>query len=350
MAETILFSPFQTRRLILRNRIVLSPMCTYLADERGRATDWHLVHLGSRAVGGCGAIMTEAVAVEPRGRISVGDLGLWEDGQIAPLARIARFCRSQGAAFGVQLAHAGRKAFTPTKGDGPEPAIAPTTSPFGDGWIPPRALSAEEIEVVIAAWREAARRAREAECDFIEIHGAHGYLIHQFLSPISNRREDRYGGTPDGRFLFLERVTTAIREVWSDDRPLWLRISATDWIDGGLTVDEFCARASRLRSLGIDLLDCSSGGIVSQPPPPGADAPGYQVPLAAEIRRKGGIPTMAVGRITEAGQAERILAEQAADLVAVGRELLADPHWPLRCATALGAAIEWPAAYLRAKR
>lgn len=350
MPESVLFSPYRSRELTLRNRIVLSPMCTYLAGEEGIARDWHLVHYGSRAVGGCGAVMTEAAAVEPRGRISRGDIGLWRDDQIAPLARVARFCREYGAAFGVQLAHAGRKAYTPEKGIGPDPAVAPAAVPFGDGWATPHELDLEEIEAVVAAWGAAARRAAEAGCDFLEIHAAHGYLVHQFLSPISNSRTDEYGGTPEGRFRFLTRIVTAIREVWSEERPLWLRISATDWVAGGLVVEDFIARVPELRTLGIDLIDCSSGGIVSVPPPAGMVGPGFQVPFAERLRREGGIPTMAVGMITEAGPAERILREGSADLIAIGRELLADPHWALRAASALNAEIEWPAPYVRARR
>lgn len=350
MGESILFTPFRSRNLTLRNRIVLSPMCTYLATEEGRANDWHLVHLGSRAVGGCGAIMTEATAVEPRGRISCGDLGLWDDGQIEPLARIGRFCREHGAAFGVQLAHAGRKAYSHEKGVGPDPPVSSTGIPFSEGWVAPRALSGEGIKTMIVAWRDAARRAAEAGCDFIEIHGAHGYLIHQFLSPISNDRRDEYGGAPEGRFRFLMRVVSAIREVWSAERPLWLRISAHDWIDGGLVVDDFKEQVPEMIDRGIDLIDCSSGGIVAVPPPSDAVGPGFQVQFAERLRREGSIATMAVGLITQADQAERILREGRADLIAIGRELLADPHWPLRAASDLGTEIDWPEPYLRARR
>jgi 2,4-dienoyl-CoA reductase-like NADH-dependent reductase (Old Yellow Enzyme family) len=346
---TQIFSPFKVRDLELRNRIVLSPMCMYSADEEGRANDWHLVHLGARATGGCGLVMTEATSVEPCGRISGNDLGLWSDDQIAPLARVVRFCHERGAPIGVQLAHAGRKAFSAEKGNGPQASVAPSPIPFSEGWRTPLELTLGAIDALVEAWRASARRALDAGFDLIEIHHAHGYLLHQFLSPLANRRTDAYGGSLDNRARLSLRVVRAIREVWPATRPLFMRVSASDWTEGGIAPRDFSRLAPALLDAGVDLLDCSSGGILAVPPPAGAVGPGYQVPFASEIRRDGRIPTMAVGLITDPGQAEAILSGGHADLVALGRELLRDPHWPLRAARTLGVEAEWPRQYLRAR-
>jgi len=350
MSNTRLFSPLTIRGLTLANRIVLSPMCMYSAAEDGKATDWHLAHLGARAVGRCGLVLSEATSVEARGRISVNDLGLWDDAQIEPLARIARFAHNEGVPMGVQLAHAGRKSWSAEKGHGPETPVAPSAIPFADGWATPRALTIGEIDLQVTAWRDAARRAHHAGCDVIEIHHAHGYLLHQFLSPLSNRRNDAYGGSLENRSRLLFRVVDAVREAWPAEKPLFLRVSATDWVDGGLTPDVFVALAPQLSAHGVDVIDCSSGGNLPVPPPAGVIKPGYQAPFAERIRKEGGIATMAVGLITEPAQAERIIAEGQADLVALAREMLRDPYWPLHAAAALGVDVEWPNQYLRGKR
>lgn len=345
-----LFSPFRIRDLTLANRIVLSPMCMYSAGDDGKATDWHLAHYGVRATGRCGLILTEATAIEPRGRISLSDLGLWDDDQIPPLERIARLSHAEGVPFGVQLAHAGRKAWSAEKGHGPETPLAPSAIPFADGWAEPQAMSVEEIDQLVDLWRSAARRADEAGCDVIEVHHAHGYLLHQFLSPLSNHRDDDYGGSFENRSRLLFRTIDAIRSVWRAEKPLFLRVSATDWTGGGLHPDDFVALAPALRARGVDVVDCSSGGNVPVPPPAAVVGPGYQIPFAERIRNEGGISTMAVGIITDPRQAEDLIAEERADLVALGRELLRDPYWPIHAAAALGAEVEWPRQYLRAKK
>ncbi len=327
----------------------MSPMCTYSAGEDGIATDWHLVHLGSRAVGRCGLLLTEATAVTPGGRISTGDLGLWDDAQIEPLARIVSFCRAQGSRIAAQLAHAGRKAWSPHKGAGPDIPVGPTDVPFDEGWVAPRPLTAQEIEAVIVAWREAARRALAADFDAIEIHAAHGYLLHQFLTPLVNRRIDEYGGSLENRARLMLRVAAAVREVWPADRPLLLRVSAFEWTEGGLTPADFVALAPRMREAGIDMVDCSSGGAIPMGPPAGRIGPGYQVPFAEEIRVGSGLPTIAVGLITEPEQADAIVQNEQADMIALGRELLREPYWPLAAAKRLEHPLEWPWQYLRAK-
>ena len=342
-----LFSPLTLRSLTLRNRIMMSPMCMYSAAEDGRATDWHLAHYAARAAGGLGLIVTEATAIEPRGRISRNDLGLWDDAQVEPLARIARLVQAEGAAVGVQLGHAGRKAFSPEKGYGPQMPVAPSALPFDEGWRRPHKLDEDEIGQIVAAWRSAAGRALAAGLDVIEIHGAHGYLGHQFLSPIANRRADAYGGSVAQRMRFLLEVIEAVRQVWPPDKPLFVRLSATDWMDGGLTPDEVVVVARELGRCGVDLIDCSSGGIVPISPP--VTGAGYQVPFAEQIRREAGIATAAVGLIATPELADEIVAEGRADLVAMGRELLRNPTWPLHAARALGHDIAWPKQYLRAR-
>lgn len=341
-----LFEPLAVRGITLRNRIVMSPMCTYSAGADARATPWHLVHYGSRAVGGVGLVVLEATAVESRGRIGPADLGIYDDAHVEPLARIARFCHEQGARIGVQLAHAGRKAWSDRRGFGPEPVVGPSAVPFDEGWATPRALSVEEMDEVAAAFARGARRAREAGFDVVEIHGAHGYLISEFLSPLANRRGDEFGGSRAGRARFATKVVAAVREEWPDEAPLMMRLSCTDWAEGGNEVDDAVEFARIFKDHGVDVIDCSSGGVVAARP--GA-FPGYQVPFAERIRREAGVKTAAVGLITEPEQAEEIVAGERADLVALGRQLLRDPYFPLHAAKALGVDVEWPKQYERAK-
>jgi len=343
-----LFDPITFRGLTLRNRIVMSPMCQYSAGTDGRATDWHLVHYGSRAVGGVGLVILEATAVESRGRISDADLGLYDDSQVEPLARIVRFCQAHGVPVGVQLAHAGRKAWSPRKGEGPEPAVAPSAIPFASDWRVPVELETSEIPGIVEAFVAAARRALQAGFDVIEIHAAHGYLLHEFLSPLSNRRRDAYGGDLRGRMRLLLEVVEAVRDAWPEERPLFVRLSAVDWAPGGLTIEDTVAIARALRERGVDLVDCSSGGVVP-PPEPIPAGPGYQTAFAAEVRRQAGIATGAVGLITEPAQADTIVRSGQADLVLLGRQLLREPYWPLRAARELGVDVTWPRQYQRAK-
>ena len=341
-----LFTPFALRGVTLRNRIVVSPMCMYSAGEDGIATDFHLAHLGARATGGVGLIITEAIAVEARGRISVNDLGLWDDAQVEPLARIVRMCKSQGAAMCTQLAHAGRKAWTPTKGTGPFPAIAPSAMPFDADWVVPHALAVAELDGIVSAYRAAAGRAVRAGFDAIELHSAHGYFLHQFLSPISNHRTDEYGGSLENRARMLLRVVDTVRAVLGESHLFVVRLSCTDWVEGGLTLADQIQVARWLKAHGVDLVDCSSGANTPELPPVG---PGYQVPFAERIRRDVGIATMAVGLITTPELAEEIVRNGRADLVAMGRELLRNPYWPLHAARSLGHDLAWPRQYQRAK-
>jgi 2,4-dienoyl-CoA reductase-like NADH-dependent reductase (Old Yellow Enzyme family) len=319
----------------------------YSAGEDGRATDWHLAHYGARAVGGVGLILTEATAVEARGRISQNDLGLWADEQIDPLARVVRFCQAQGAAIGMQLAHAGRKAWSAQRGEGPATPVAPSAVPHDDDWVVPHALTDAEINDVVAAFGAAAQRARSAGVDVIEIHSAHGYLLHEFLSPLSNQRADSYGGPLENRCRLLLRVVDAVRAEWPEKQPLLVRVSATDWAEGGLAVEDLVPVASWLKDHGVDLIDCSSGGILPVAPDVG---PGYQVPFAEQIRREADISTMTVGLITTPEQADEIVRNGRADLVALGRELLRRPYWPLKAARRLGQEALWPKQYQRAKQ
>jgi NADPH2 dehydrogenase len=343
---TTLFSPYTLRSVQLRNRITMSPMCMYTAAEDGIATDWHLSHYHARAIGGVGLVLLEATAVASRGRISRHDLGLWDEAQVPRLARLTELVHAEGAAIGVQLAHAGRKAYSRDKGHGPEQPVAPSAVPFGADWVVPAGLSVDEMHRVLAAWRSATERALAAGFDVIEIHGAHGYLNHQFLSPLSNRRTDGYGGPLENRMRFLLQVTDAVREVWPADKPLLVRLSVTDWAAGGLTPGDQVIVARALRQREVDLIDCSSGGII--PDTPTDIAPGYQVPFAARLRHEAGIPTAAVGLITEAEQANEILIRGNADLIALGRALLRHPYWPLHAARALGVEVEPPRQYRRA--
>jgi 2,4-dienoyl-CoA reductase-like NADH-dependent reductase (Old Yellow Enzyme family) len=352
-----LFDPIAFRDVTLPNRIIVSPMCQYSSTD-GFADDWHLVHLGSRAVGGAGLVMAEATAVEARGRISPQDQGLWKDEQIEPLARLTRFVRAQGAVAALQLAHAGRKASVarPWDGDRPlsppegwTPIVAPSAVPFDDGYQTPRALPESEIAAVLEAFGAAAGRAVRAGFQALEIHGAHGYLIHEFLSPVSNRRDDRWGGSFENRVRFALEVVRAVRRAVPDDLPVLMRLSTTDWLGAdGWTIEDSIALARRLKSEGVDAIDCSSGGIA---PRVRIEAgPGYQIPNCARIRAEADVSTAAIGFITSAAQAEQTLRSGQADLVFLARELLRDPYWPLRAARELHAPVGAPVQYGRAWR
>jgi 2,4-dienoyl-CoA reductase-like NADH-dependent reductase (Old Yellow Enzyme family) len=347
-----LFSPLKLRSLEFRNRIGVSPMCQYSSID-GFANDWHLVHLGARAQGGAGLVILEASAVVPEGRITPDDLGIYKDEHIDGLKRIAQFIHSQGAHAGIQLAHAGRKASTRSKGDGLLPLdeggwepVAPSAIPFAPNYPMPRALDQAGIDAVIEGFRQGARRALKAGFDLVEIHAAHGYLLHEFLSPLANQRTDAYGGSFENRIRLALQVTEAVRAEWPAHLPLFVRISATDWADGGWTVDESVKLARKLKELGADLIDCSSGGQVPHAKIP--VGPGYQVEFADRIRREAGIATAAVGMITEAKQAEGIVERGEADIVLLAREMLRDPYWPLHAAAALDETASWPQQYLRA--
>jgi 2,4-dienoyl-CoA reductase-like NADH-dependent reductase (Old Yellow Enzyme family) len=349
-----LFDPLTLRGLTLRNRIVVSPMCQYSCDD-GFANDWHFVHLASRAVGGAGLVFTEATAVTADGRISPEDLGIWDDVHAGPFERIARFVKGEGAAFGIQLGHAGRKASTrrPWEGrgavapeDGGWQPIAPSALAFADDYPAPRAMTRDDIAQVVDAFTRAAYRARRVGFDVVEIHAAHGYLIHQFLSPLSNTRTDEYGGSFDNRIRFCLEVVRGVRSVWPGDLPLFVRVSATDWVRGGWDIDECIELARRLAAAGVDLVDSSTGGNVASATIP--VAAGYQVVFAERIRREAQVATGAVGLITEPAQADGIISRGEADVVLLARELLRDPYWPLRAARELGREVAWPAQYLRA--
>ncbi|MBM4186726.1 MAG: NADH:flavin oxidoreductase/NADH oxidase [Gemmatimonadetes bacterium] len=350
-----LFAPLDLRGLTIKNRIVVSPMCQYSAVH-GVASDWHLVHLGSRAVGGAGLVIAEATAVVPEGRISPEDLGLWTDDQIEPLARITRFVRDQGAAIGIQLAHAGRKAssyrpWSPVQGEVPRSAggwetVAPSAIRYGDGYPMPAMLDEAGISAAIAAFAAAATRAVSAGFQLIELHAAHGYLLHEFLSPTSNHRTDRWGGSFEGRIRLVLEVVRAVRAAMPDAMPLWIRISATDWSPDGWTIEESVELARRLGPLGVDLVDCSSGGNVTGARIP--VGPGYQTPFAERIRREAQIATGTVGFVTAPEQADQIVRTGQADVVLLARELLRDPYWPLRAAVKLGQVPAVPPQYRRA--
>lgn len=350
-----LFDPLVLRGLTLANRVAVSPMCQYSSRE-GFASDWHLVHLGSRAVGGAGLVFTEAAAVLPEARISPQDLGIWSDEHVPMLARITRFIRRQGAAAGVQIAHAGRKASTRRPWDGPgavppgeggwSNVVAPSALPFAEGYARPSELDQDGVARVIKAFAGAAGRAREAGFQVVEIHAAHGYLLHEFLSPLSNHRQDKYGGSLENRTRLLREVAAAVRAVWPERLPLFVRISATDWAEGGWTIEESIELARQLHSLGVDLIDCSSGGTLPHAQVP--VGPGYQTPFADRIRREAGIATGAVGMITDAAQADHILRTGQADFILMAREFLREPYWPLQAARELGQQASWPVQYLRA--
>jgi 2,4-dienoyl-CoA reductase-like NADH-dependent reductase (Old Yellow Enzyme family) len=347
-----LFDPLTLRGVTFANRVFVSPMCEYSSDD-GFANDWHVVHLGSRAVGGAGLVFTEATAVTPEGRISPQDLGIWQDAHVEVLSRIARFIHAQKRACGIQLAHAGRKGSTrrPWEGSGAVPAggwqpLGPTDVPFANGFPVPRPLDGNGIRDVVRAFGDAARRALAAGFDVVEIHAAHGYLIHEFLSPLSNTRTDDYGGSFGNRIRLCLEIAAAVRAIWPERLPVFARLSATDWVDGGWDVEQSVQLARCLKDVGVDLIDCSSGGNVPAAHIP--VGPGYQVPFAERVRREAGIATGAVGLITEPQQANQIIEHGQADAVLLARELLRDPYWPLRAARELGATIDWPAQYLRA--
>jgi 2,4-dienoyl-CoA reductase-like NADH-dependent reductase (Old Yellow Enzyme family) len=350
-----IFAPLQIGNITLPNRIVVSPMCQYSAKD-GFANDWHLVHLGSRAVGGAGLIITEATAVTPEGRISPGDLGLWKDEHIAPLKRITEFLHNQGTFAGIQLAHAGRKASMsrPWEGErqvtieegGWSEVLAPSAIPFAPHYAQPHELDEAGIDNIVKAFAKSARRALLAGFDVIEIHSAHGYLLHEFLSPLSNHRSDMYGGSFENRIRLLMRIVDTVRDEWPLERPLFVRISATDWADGGWSVHDSIALSAQLRLHKVDLIDVSSGGLV-----PGVKipvGPGYQTHFSEQVRRHTGILTGAVGMIVDPAQADHILRTGQADLVLIAREFLRNPYWALHAADELGKKIAWPAQYLRA--
>lgn len=351
-----LFTPFQLRGVTFKNRIFMSPMDIYSSEE-GRANFWHMTHYGARAVGGVACIIQEVTAVLPEGRITPGDLGMWDDAHINAYRPMVQFIKENSAIPGVQLGHAGRKASSqiPWKGAGyigPQHGgweiAAPSPLAFDETWPKPRELSVQEIKAIVAAFGKAAERALAAGFEVIELHAAHGYLLHQFLSPLSNQRTDDYGGSLENRMRFVLEVAETVRKAWPDNLPLFVRISATDWVEkGGWTVQQSVALCARLKEIGVDFIDVSTGGLI-----PGVkivSGPGYQVPFADAIRQGVQIPVGTVGRITCPEQAEQIIANHQADAVIIGRELLRDPYWPLRAARVLGEDTEWPAQYERAK-
>jgi 2,4-dienoyl-CoA reductase-like NADH-dependent reductase (Old Yellow Enzyme family) len=349
-----IFDPLSIRGITFPNRMVVSPMCEY-SSEDGFANDWHLVHLGSRAVGGAGLIFTEATAVTAEGRISPEDLGIWKDAHVEFLSRIVRFLKGQGTVPGMQLAHAGRKGSTYKPGggtgaispkDGGWVPVAPSAVAFSENYPMPRALSREEIGSVVDAFALAATRALEAGFQVLEIHAAHGYLIHEFLSPLSNLRTDEYGGSLENRTRLAREIVSAIRKRVPDQLPLFIRISATDWREGGWDVDQSVELATQLAPLGVDLVDCSSAGLAQDQKI--ILGPGYQVPFSERIRREAGVMTGTVGLIETKEQVAEILASDKADLVFMAREFLRDPYWPLHAARELKQSVSWPAQYLRA--
>ncbi len=354
---SLLFSSLTIKSITLKNRIVVSPMCQYSSVD-GYASDWHLVHLGSRAIGGAALIIQEATAVVPEGRITYGDLGIWKDEHIEKLKSIVAFIQHHGAVAGIQLAHAGRKASCEKpwdnggkqikSGDHNWQTVAPSPLPFYEGDMIPHALSKEEIISLVEAFKQATVRAVKVGYQVVEIHAAHGYLITEFLSPLSNQRTDEYGGSFENRIRFLLEIITAVQTEWPADLPLFVRISASDWMEGGWTIDDSVALAKVLKEKGVDLIDASSGGSSAEAKIPAG--PGYQVPFAAAIKKEAGILTGAVGIITTPEQAEDILQNEQADVIIMAREFLRDPYFPLHAAKALGEDIEWPIQYARAQR
>jgi 2,4-dienoyl-CoA reductase-like NADH-dependent reductase (Old Yellow Enzyme family) len=352
---THLFSPLKIKNIELRNRIAVSPMCEYSSND-GFANDWHLVHLGSRAVGGAALIITEATAISPEGRISPADLGIWKDEHIEKLKQITDFIHAHGAVAGVQLAHAGRKASHDVPWDGNKQipsgskggwkALAPSALPFSETEEAPAELDIAGIEKIKSDFKAAAARALKAGFKVIEIHAAHGYLLHEFYSPLSNHRTDQYGGAFGNRTRLLMEVIEAVKEVWPQENPLFVRISSTDWTEGGWTPDDSVALSKKLKSAGVDLVDCSSGGNVLAKIPL---KPGYQVDFAAKVRKESDIMTGAVGLITEPAQADEIIRSGQADIVLLAREMLRDPYFPLHAARVLGQEIKWPVQYERAR-
>lgn len=361
-SRPLLFTPLQLRGVTLKNRIVISPMCQYSAED-GMANDWHFAHLARFALGGAGLIFTEASAVERNGRITHGDLGLWNDAQIAPLKRITDFIKSQGAVPAMQLAHAGRKSSMqrPWHGNGPIdgtdrargedvwPVVAPSAIPMDQGWLTPHQLSLDEIRALQEHWRRAALRALTAGYDVLELHGAHGYLGHEFLSPLSNKRSDQYGGSLANRMRFVLELAEILRAAWPQDKPMFTRVSSVDGVEGGWTLDDTVVLAKELKARGVDVLDCSSGGLLGSATAARIKrGPGFQVPFAERVKKDTGMATMAVGLILDPHHAEEILQSGQADLIAIGRQALYNPSWPLHAEVALGAQGEyqsWPVQY-----
>ncbi|MFD2573829.1 NADPH dehydrogenase NamA [Spirosoma soli] len=351
-----LFSPITIRTVQFKNRIAVSPMCQY-SSEDGFANDWHLVHLGSRAVGGAGLIFTEATAVSPEGRITPDDLGIWKDDHIPGLKRITQFIKQNGSVAGIQLAHAGRKASHQRPWDGGAAiaptgergwqTVAPSAIPFSESEPVPVALTAAGIEKVLTDFQVATQRALDAGFSVVEIHAAHGYLLHEFLSPLSNQRTDAYGGSFENRTRLLLEVVERVQTVWPRDLPMFVRISATDWTEGGWTADDSVKLADILKTKGVDVIDCSTGGNVPNAKIP--SYPGYQVEFAERIKQETGMMTAAVGLITSVEQAEAILANSRADFVLLAREFLRDPYFPLHAAHVLKEDMPWPVQYERAK-
>lgn len=351
---SLLFQPLQLRDVTFKNRVFISPMCLYSATD-GVPNDWHFVHLGSRAVGGAALIIAEATAVSPEGRISHGDLGLWNDEQQRAFAKIVGFLHANGAKAGVQLAHAGRKASSAIPWEpGPNRSLktnawltyAPSAIPFDAGWDTPKAMDMQDLAKTRADFEQATRRAHEAGFDVIELHAAHGYLLHEFLSPLSNTRTDDYGGSLENRMRFPLEIAERARALWPKEKPLFVRISATDWTDGGWDLAQSVVFAKELKKRGVDLIDVSTGGNVPHAKIP--SAPGYQVPFASDIRKQAQIATGAVGLITTAAQAEQILQSQQADAVFIARQALRDPYFALHAAQELGETLDWPQPYQRA--
>jgi 2,4-dienoyl-CoA reductase-like NADH-dependent reductase (Old Yellow Enzyme family) len=349
-----LFEPIQLRDIVLKNRIGIPPMCQYSARD-GIASDWHFVHYASRAVGGAALMILEATAVSAQGRISPGDLGIWDDTHIAPLARIAEFAQRYGCVTAVQLAHAGRKGsvrlgweqqVSLDEAQGGWRTVAPSPIAFDEGYAVPAQLSDDGIRHVIAQFADGARRARDAGFEAVEVHAAHGYLLHQFLSPLSNRRTDGYGGSFENRIRLVREVVAAVRSQWPERLPLLLRLSATDWVQGGWSADETVELCRVLRTCGVDLVDVSSAGLVPYAQLPAGS--GFQTGFAARVRREADIATAAVGLITAPAQADHIVRSGQADMVLLGREILRTPYWPLAAAQALGQKVAWPPQYLRA--
>ena len=361
----MLFDAIRIRDIQVRNRIVVSPMCQYSAQD-GHVTDWHLVHLGKFAQGGAGVVFVEATAVEARGRITHGDTGIWDDAHIPGLQRIADFVRSQGAAPALQLAHAGRKASMARpwygnaaltqadleRGDKPWNIVAPCDLPLGDEWIKPRPLEKSDLQVLLNAYQNAVRRAHAAGFDILELHSAHGYLLHTFLSPLTNTRRDEYGGTLQNRMRFPLEVATAVRQAWPANKPLFMRLSSIDDVEGGWSIEDTILFSKELGKIGVDVVDCSSGGILGSATAATKTlvprVPGFQLPFSERVRKEAGVKTMAVGLILTPQQAEEALQAGRADLIAIGREALYDPNWPLHAALALGADPEfaqWPQQY-----
>jgi len=365
VSAPLLFEPIALRELKARNRIVVSPMCQYSAKD-GHVSDWHLVHLGKFAQGGAGIVFVEATAVERRGRITHGDTGIWDDAHVAGLKRIADFVRSQGAIPAIQLAHAGRKASMARpwygngpltqedldRGDKPWSTIAPTEASLGEGWIAPRAFQTGDFQTVLEAYKNAVRRSVAAGFEIIELHGAHGYLLHTFLSPLSNTRTDQYGGSRENRMRFPLEVARTVRQAWPAARPLFVRVSSVDDVEGGWSIEDTVAFAKELKALGVDVIDCSSGGIQGSATAATKTllprVPGFQIPFAERIRKEAGVKTMAVGLILTPQMAEEALQAGSADLIAIGREALYDPNWPVHAAQPLGAdpgMERWPVQY-----